>query len=114
LQGVPVGNNYYNNYAIVTSEHNLDFTGNDDLVFINETNNDKHYHKIDCPVLSENSSDTIIGFKSTDMLVKKIDYSQKLNDGSSMTMPYYFYEREETACYYCMIESNYTHTSRNN
>jgi hypothetical protein len=105
MQGVPAGDMYYNNYAIVKSTANLDYVGQDALYFVNysEPGND-YYHKIDCPLLNaDESADHIVGYKNTDFEVKRYN----IHDESGNAYPQYYYQHIEGPCYHCMVNGNY-------
>lgn len=90
MEGLPVGNGIYNNYAIVTSTKNKQYISPDSLYFIDNANT---YHQINCPELKENITNGIIGYKS-------IDFSQVRH---STDKEKYYYKHQEYACYQCIV-----------
>lgn len=102
MQGVPMGTKYYNNYALVQSTTNSLYVSPDSLYFISDKNgdgvgDDGYYHKIDCPNLG---LDNINGYSNFDFLLKKMSLKDEAEDS--------YYMHEEKACYYCIVDSNYT------
>lgn len=92
LQGMPLGNSYYNNYAIVTNSTNNQYVGKDDLYFVSD--NDDYYHKIDCKKLSGN----ITGYKKLDFEKQSVQINEET---------WYFRRHQKRACYYCIVEGNH-------
>lgn len=87
MQGLPVGNNIYNNYVIVTSTENKQYINPEFIYF---TDNTDTYHKINCPNISENN---LIGYKSLDFKIVN-----NKEDGTK-----YYYKHPEYADYNCII-----------
>lgn len=94
LQGMPLGNSYYNNYAIVTNSTNNQYVGKDDLYFVS-TGGDGCYHKIDCPELKGTN---ITGYKKLDFEKQSVEINKET---------WYFRRHQEKACYYCIVDGNY-------
>lgn len=108
LQGIPMKTKYYNNYALVQNTRNNLHVSQDSLYFISDVNgdgkaNDGYYHKIDCPHLGEDGGN-ITGYSNFDFLPKKLN----LKDEDT------YYKHYEQACYYCIVDSNYTSTDWEN
>lgn len=93
LQGLPVGTRYYNNYALVQSSTNKIYVSSDSLRFIGD---DGCYHKIDCPHLTGSN---IIGYSNFEFILKKIKISEEKYEE--------YYNHNNEACYYCIVDSNY-------
>ena len=90
MQGLPVGNTLYNNYAIITSTNNKQYINPNNLYFIY----DGQYHRIDCPVIGEVNNQNLVGYKSADFKLVK--------DTSNNN---YYYRHPEYACYTCIVNS---------
>ncbi len=96
MQGLPIGNKYYNGYSVVSCPKNKEYISVDSIYYINE--GDSYYHRIDCPeIVNEN---TLVGYKN-------IEFERKINSNLGEENKEYIYEHEENACYYCIINSNY-------
>lgn len=112
MQGFNCGLKYYNNYAIVSSTNNeltvipneIYYTKREeyntgDLADINPL-----YHRVDCPEMLDNPSDTdiasddYISFRS-----KEVKYDKIYNKDSGR----YKYDHKNFACYNCIVGSNY-------
>ncbi len=89
MQGLPVGNTLYNNYAIITSTNNKQFINPKTLYFISE----RQYHKINCEQVQENNQN-LVGYKSADFKLVK-----DTSNNSS------YYRHTEYACYTCIVNS---------
>lgn len=94
MEGIPVGTKIYNNYTIVTSTQNKQYINPNSLYFVDNTNT---YHRINCPVLTENvkNGSSIIGYKNIDF--------RKLQNSQDKTK--YYYKHKELACYTCIVNS---------
>lgn len=90
MQGLPVGIKEYNNYAIVTSTENKQYVDPDLLYYIY----DGYYHKLECPILLEEATGEITGYRS-------IDYDRQKNEDGT-----YYYLHRELACYTCIVNSS--------
>ena len=60
MQGLQVGSEMYNDYAIITSTNNKQYISPQELFFTDGSGN---YHRINCPELANNN---IVGYKSVD------------------------------------------------
>ena len=96
MQGLPMGNKVYNDYAIVTSTDNKQYVSPNSLYFID---NDNTYHTI-MHVVEKNLNITK-GYKSQDF--KKVKYEGKNDDGQDAYR--YYYRRPEYACYECIVDT---------
>lgn len=96
MQGLPMGNKVYNDYAIVTSTDNKQYVSPNSLYFID---NDNTYHTIMHVV--ERGIDITIGYKSQDF--KKVKYEGINEDGQNAYK--YYYRRPEYACYECIVDT---------
>lgn len=103
LQGLPVGNKYYNNYSLVTSTTNKLYVTKENMYFTSD--NDSYYHKIDCEHMIEDN--TLVGFSAFDYETKRV----KKDNGE-----YQYYHKHninetesKKACYYCIVSSEYEH-----
>src|SRR5699024_6202497 len=68
MQGLPIGNKYYNGYSVVSCPKNKEYISVDSIYYINE--GDSYYHRIDCPeIVNEN---TLVGYKN-------IEFERKIN-----------------------------------
>ena len=85
LQGINIGNKYYNNYAVTASFSNSYYVPENEMCFVQAN----VLHKIDCQHLT--ISPTIYG--------KYFDLANELEVDNS-----YKYE----SCYYCFVDGNYT------
>lgn len=98
MQGLPVGNKVYNDYAIVTSTSNKEYVDQESLYFYNTEGGDGRYHKIGCKHLVENGS--IVGYRN---YAYEREYYEETIDGKTSNK--YFYRHGELACYYCIVSS---------
>lgn len=107
VQGIPVGNKYYNNYSIVQSTTNKFFVDPENIYYIDysEPKENRCYHKIDCPYLNENS-DKITGFSNYNF--QRFSVSVTNNEGTTKTN---YYRHPEGACYYCIVSDSYRSSS---
>lgn len=98
MQGLKMGQKFYNNYAIVNSTMNKQYISRDTIYFVEKDNQDtSYYHRIDCPELNNKE---IIGYKNTDF--KTIINTDKYTGKKTIT-----WNKENQACYYCIISGNY-------
>lgn len=104
MQGLQAGTKIFNDYSIVTSTKNKEYVAPDTLYFINTTNPDGKYHKIGCKHLAENDTDKIVGYRNTDFERFAYEDDNKL-DANNNSGVFYYYMHDETACYYCMVNS---------
>ncbi len=92
MQGIHVGIKSYNNYTIITSTKNKQYINENSLFFLD---NSGTYHRINCPILKNNSSGPIVGYKS-------VDFKKLLNPEDKTK---YYYKHWEYACYECIVAS---------
>lgn len=117
VQGLPIGNKYFNNYAIVTSTKNNEYVDPNEIYF--SSTNDEYYHKygrvnegtnsreFGCNSMTADAS-TYIGYKGTDFVIK----SQDWKDTSNNTHTIYYYSHYDNrnmkgsalACYDCLVD----------
>ena len=127
VQGLPIGNKYFNNYAIVTSTKNNEYVDPNEIYFSSISINDEYYHKYGTvneetnPVSGEKTytrvfgcnsmtadASTYIGYKGTDFVIK----SQDWKDTSNNTNTIYYYSHYDNrnmngsalACYDCLVD----------
>lgn len=96
MQGLPMGNKVYNDYAIVTSTDNKQYVSPNSLYFIDSDNT---YHAIMHAV--EKKLNITKGYKSQDF--KKVKYEGINKDGQNAYR--YYYRRPEYACYECIVDT---------
>ena len=104
LEGFPVGTKTYNNYAVIASTKNEQYTNMDQIYYISE--NGKYYHKLGCTILDEeirNGARTVTGYKNIDFDLKKKEISKSSTEKETI---YYNEHNNVTGCYNCIIESN--------
>lgn len=108
MQGIPMGNKYYNDYCIVSNNNNKEFVSEDSIYIIaTDSSGREEYHRVGCRKLDE--SGVILGqaylnidFRRQTVKGKEID---KNDDGSLRTNPiteeyiyidknYYYYPQE--------------------
>lgn len=110
MQGIPIGEKYYNNYVVVPNDKNNDLVDEDSIYLLTD---DGQYHLPSCSKLIEeekykNGTITIQrGYKNTTFTRQTLEQNSE----------YYYshvYEVEEdnkiklvpyTACYYCIVNS---------
>ncbi len=102
MQGVPVGNKIYNNYAIVTSTNNKQYISPNSIYMCV----DGIYHTVQHLADEDEDAVNVIGYKSSDF--------KKFNFNIDENKRYYkFFRRKEYACYVCLVE-RYTPTKNLN
>ena len=106
FQGVPIGQKYYNNYAIATSTTNREFVDPGELYFSGQ---DINYHRVYC---QKCGNIVYTGYRSVEYVKREV----KENNGIS-----YYYKHDEPqdtnseiACYYCLVNrGSYIETTDN-
>ena len=88
MQGIQVGTETYNDYAIITSTNNKQYVSPSALFFTDGSGN---YHRINCPELADNN---IIGYKSVDFQRRKAEDET-----------HYYYLHPELGCYKCIVDT---------
>lgn len=88
MQGIQIGTEMYNDYAIITSTNNKQYVSPDSLYFIDGSGN---YHRINCPELADNN---IVGYKSVDFQRRKSEDEM-----------HYYYLHKEYGCYKCIVDA---------
>lgn len=86
-QGMPIGNKYFNNYAIASSTCNKEFVDPNELYFSGDLSAgtmDTYYHRKNCNQMDDAGS--YKGYRNTDYVIKNQDY----RDGN-ITKTYYYY-----------------------
>ncbi len=115
LQGIQVGTKLFNDYSIVTSTKNKEYVAPESLYYVNETNSDGYYHKINCSHLTDNDTDKIIGYKNSDFdrlsYEKEVVQEVKIDENGKETRTYadkkyYYYMHRELPCYYCVVNTS--------
>lgn len=115
LQGIQVGTKLFNDYSIVTSTKNKEYVAPESLYYVNETNSDGYYHKINCSHLTDNDTDKIIGYKNSDFdrlsYEKEVVQEVKIDKNGKETRTYadkkyYYYMHRELPCYYCVVNTS--------
>jgi len=111
FQGMRVGNKIYNDYAVVTSNKNKQTINTDHIYYIDDgATGITYYHRADCPHLTNVGN--IIGLKNIDYDIYKDEdknkdmnysFSDELNERIANTKITNVY-----ACYYCIVDRNYT------
>lgn len=107
MQGVPMGTKYYNNYALVKSTANKLYVDNSSMYYVAQSGGDGCYHKIDCVHLTENGASNIVGFSAYEYSIKRVKYSGNIQYYYRIVRPGGVTPYQ--ACYYCAVDSNYTH-----
>lgn len=96
VQDIPIGVNYYNNYAIATSTSNKEFVNINEIYLHTTSNTDGYYHMPYCEKLT---SESVIGYRNLDYVIKSYETENKETK--------YYYKHENIvnqACYYCLIQ----------
>ena len=88
MQGVKIGTEMYNDYAIITSTNNKQYISPEALYFTDGSGN---YHRINCPELADNN---IIGYKS-------VDFQRRKSEDET----HYYYLHREYGCYKCIVDT---------
>lgn len=88
MQGVKVGTEKYNDYAIITSNNNKQYISPESIYFTDGSGN---YHRINCPELVDNN---IVGYKSVDFERRKAEDEA-----------HYYYLHKEFGCYKCIVDT---------
>ncbi|MBQ2917481.1 MAG: hypothetical protein IJE59_04910 [Clostridia bacterium] len=96
VQDIPIGVNYYNNYAIATSTSNKEFVNINEIYLHTTSNTDGYYHMPYCEKLQ---AEKVIGYRNLDYVIKSYETENKETK--------YYYKHENIAnqaCYYCLIQ----------
>lgn len=96
LQGLPIGNKYYNNYCITANNINKEFV-NKNAIELVDNNLDGLHHSIDC---SQIESSNLTGYLNKDFIIQTVVYDETNK---------YYYPHENQSCYYCLIDSNFVY-----
>lgn len=96
MQDLPVSYGTYNDYAIATSIGNKEYVPEDGIYFIDTDTN--IYHRITCSKIKDKTSG-LIGYKAVEFERNSISI-----DGNGT---HYYYPHNATACYECIVSSNY-------
>lgn len=99
MQGLPIGNKLYNNYAIVTSTSNKQYIS-PDSIYIVDTNAGE-FHTYEHALKEASKLGNIIGYKSADF--QKVKYEGKNAEGEDAYL--YYYRRPEYGDYSCIVET---------
>jgi len=106
MQGIPMGNKYYNDYCIVSNNNNKEFVSEDSIYIIDKGDGTKGtYHRAGCKHWSESGIDWVNNVKA----YLNIDFRRqtvKGKDGSGNDKYYYYYPQEAQACYNCIVSQN--------
>lgn len=112
MQGIPIGMKMYNGYSFVTNTNNKHFTAENTVYYIS-SDDETVYHRLDCSHLSDNG---ITGHKSylfekiLDERVSPATYRYITGDDKDdRDIKYPIDYGQTTACYYCIVNSNYAH-----
>lgn len=105
VQGLPIGNKYFNNYAIVTSTKNNEYVDPNEIYFSGNSY-DQYYHRKYCEEMKDSDTD-YTGYRSIDYVVKNQDYKEDTN--TTKTKYYYSHDNQldtlsELACYSCLVD----------
>ena len=92
MQGIPIGSKYYNNYCIITNDHNKEVVTTDSIYIIAE---DNELHLATCKTLIDNEENVIAGYKNTDFERQTVVKTE----GDEV----YFYPHANERCYDCMV-----------
>ena len=105
MQGLHLGNKYYNGYSLITCDKNKEYINTDAIYYVDEGHSDAYYHRIDC--LEMKPGVTYKGYKNTEFEVTIEDYDLRLANERKYNLNK---RGEYLACYYCIINSNYNGT----
>lgn len=111
MQGIPMGNKYYNDYCIVSNNNNKEYVSEDSIYILDTGEN--IYHRVGCSELDVDV-DTYEAYLNIDFrrqTVKgKIDEDV---DGNPIADPadyeeknYYYYPQRAQACYKCIVSQS--------
>jgi len=112
MQGIPMGNKYYNDYCIISNNNNKEFVSEDSIYIIGKDVSDiKTYHRVGCKLFQETDPNKKItpiqAYLNIDFrrqTVKgKIDED---GDGNYEDKNYYYYPQEAQACYNCIVSQS--------
>lgn len=99
MQGMPIGQKYFNNYSVITNTKNEEVI-NSQSVYVVTKNDDGNYeyHQPGCKVLIDNSNKitgvyTNLSFSRQTLKVSEDSYR-------------YFYPQEATGCYNCIVNAS--------
>lgn len=114
LQGIPIGMKIYNGYAFTTNTTNNFFT-TEDTLYYTDNSGSNIYHRIDCPELGNNGITAHKSYLFEKILDESISPAEwryiKTTDKDERGINYPVDYGKLTACYYCMVNSNYTQDS---
>jgi len=110
MQGIPMGNKYYNDYCIVSNNNNKEFVSEDSIYVVDKNQGTKGtYHRAGCMHWNEsgiewNKVEAYLNIDFRRQTVKgKIDEN---GDGVYEDKNYYYYPQEAQACYDCIVSQN--------
>jgi len=112
MQGIPMGNKYYNDYCIISNNNNKEFVTEDSIYIVDK--NQGTYHRVGCKHWNEagidwNNVQAYLNIDFRRQTVKgKIDED---GDGNYEDKNYYYYPQEAQACYDCIISQNGVNSS---
>ena len=99
MQGMPIGQKYFNDYSVITNTKNEEVI-NSQSVYVVTKNDDGNYeyHQPGCKVLIDNSNKitgvyTNLSFSRQTLKVSEDSYR-------------YFYPQEATGCYNCIVNAS--------
>lgn len=113
MQGIPMGNKYYNDYCIISNNNNKEFVSEDSIYIVDkgDGSSKETYHRVGCTVLQSLSEAHIV---SNCEAYLNIDFRRQTvkgkidedGDGNYEDKNYYYYPQEAQACYNCIVSQN--------
>jgi len=97
MQGIPMGNKYYNDYCIVSNNNNKEYVSEDSIYIVDGDT----YHRVGCSKLAPDNN-TYKAYLNIDFRRQTV----KGKDSSGNDKNYYYYPQEEQACYDCIVSQN--------
>ncbi|MBR6504373.1 MAG: hypothetical protein IKT41_01410 [Clostridia bacterium] len=99
MQGIPMGNKYYNDYCIVSNNNNKEFVSEDSIYIIaTDTSGREEYHRVGCNKLQETGVVFGQAYLNIDFRRQTVKVDENTN--------YYYYPQEAQACYDCIVSQN--------
>lgn len=103
MQGLPIGQKYYNNYSVITNTKNEEVINEQSIYILTKDGNNLEYHQPGCKTLIENQEKIIGTYTDLSFLRQTVKVSE--------SNIHYFYPQSRvgsttTGCYNCIVNAS--------
>lgn len=103
MQGIPIGQKYYNNYSVITNTRNEETINENSIYIVTTEGNNIEYHKPGCKKLIDEKQSNISGSYTSLSFLRQTAKISEFNI-------HYFYPQSRkgklmTACYNCVVNA---------